>query len=295
MQRLRAAEHAGQRLDRRPHDVVERLLGGQRDARGLGVEAHQPRARVARAVRLAQLARPDPPGRAVLGDLLKKVDVRVEEEAQARREVVDVEPAGHQLLDVGQAVLEREGQLLRGRRAGLADVVAGDRDRVPARHLARAPLHHVAEQAHRRIDREAPLLLGDVLLEDVGLDRAAQARARHARLLGRHHVEGHHDRRRRVDGHRHRDLAEVDAAEQRLHVIERVDRHALAADLARASARGRSRDPSASACRTRCSSPSGRGRADSGSARWSPRRCRSRRTGASSTTGRGTCSGTRRG
>ena len=36
----------------------------------------------------------------------------------------------------------------------------------------------------------------------------------------------------RVDRHRHRDVAEVDAGEQRLHVVERVDRHALAADLA---------------------------------------------------------------
>ena len=124
VQRLGAAEHAGQRLDRRAHDVVERLLGGQRDAGGLGVEAHQPRARVARAERLAQLARPDPPRRAVLGDLLEEVDVRVEEEAQARREVVHVEPARDQLLDIGQAVLEREGQLLRRRRARLADVVA---------------------------------------------------------------------------------------------------------------------------------------------------------------------------
>ena len=222
----------GQRLDRGAHDVVERLLGGQRHARGLRVEPHQPRLRVLGAERLAQLARPDPPRRAVLGDLLEEVDVRVEEEAQPRRERVDVEPARDLLLDVGEAVLEREGQLLRRGRARLADVVAGDADRVPARQLARAPLHHVAQQAHRLIDREAPLLLGDVLLEDVGLDRPAQPVARHARLLGRHHVERHHDRRRRVDRHRHRDLAEVDAAEQRLHVVERVDRHALAPDLA---------------------------------------------------------------
>ena len=127
-----------------------------------------------RAEGLAQLARPDAPRGAELGDLLEEVDLRVEEEAQARGEVVDVEAAVDGLLDVGQAVLEREGELLRGRRAGLADVVAGDRDRVPARHLRRAPLDHVAQQAHRRVDREAPLLLGDVLLEDVGLDRAAR-------------------------------------------------------------------------------------------------------------------------
>ena len=232
MQRLRAAEHAGQRLDRGAHDVVERLLRGQRHAGRLGVEPHERRLRILGAERLAQLARPDPARRAVLGDLLEEVDVGVEEEAQARRERVDVEPARDLLLDVGEAVLEREGQLLRRRRARLADVVAGDADRVPARQLARGPLHHVPEQAHRRVDREAPLLLGDVLLQDVGLDRPAQPVARHARLLGRHHVEGHDDRGGRVDRHRHRDLAEVDAAEQRLHVVERVDRDALAPHLA---------------------------------------------------------------
>ena len=212
------------------------LLSGcwavERHAGGLRVEAHQPRARVLRAVGLAQLARPDAARGAVLGDLLEEVDLRVEEEAQARREVVDVDAARHLLLDVGEAVLERERELLRGGRPGLADVVAGDRDRVPARHVARAPLHHVAEQAHRRVDREAPLLLGDVLLEDVGLDRAAELVGRDAVLLGRDDVEGEHHRRGRVDGHRDRDVAEVDALEERLHVVERVDRDALAADLA---------------------------------------------------------------
>ena len=39
VQRLRAAEHAGQRLDRRAHDVDLGLLSGQRHPRRLGVEA----------------------------------------------------------------------------------------------------------------------------------------------------------------------------------------------------------------------------------------------------------------
>ena len=44
VQRLRPAEHAGQRLDRRAHDVDLGLLGGQRHAGGLGVEPqlHRP-------------------------------------------------------------------------------------------------------------------------------------------------------------------------------------------------------------------------------------------------------------
>ena len=158
--------------------------------------------------------------------------MRVEEERQPRRERVHVEPALERLLDVGEAVLERERQLLLGRRAGLADVVAGDRDRVPARHPLGAELDHVGDQAHGRVDREAPLLLGDVLLEDVRLDRARQPLRRHALALGRHDVEGQHHRRRGVDRHRGGHLAHRDAAEERLHVVERVHRHALAADLA---------------------------------------------------------------
>ena len=137
VQRLGAAEHRGERLERRADDVDLGLLRGQRHAGGLRVEAHQPRARVPRAVALAQLARPDPPRGAVLRDLLEEVEVRVEEEGQARREVVDVEAALDAGLDVREPVGERERQLLGRGRAGLADVVAGDRDRVPLRQLAR--------------------------------------------------------------------------------------------------------------------------------------------------------------
>ena len=53
-----------------------------------------------------------------------------------------------------------------------------------------------------------------------------------ALLLADADVEREQDRRGRVDRHRRRDLAERDAREQRLHVLERVDRDALAADLA---------------------------------------------------------------
>jgi hypothetical protein len=75
--------------------------------------------------------------------------VGVEEEAEPRRERVDRQAGLQRQLDVGEAVGERERQLLGGGRAGLADVVAGDRDRVPARHLGGGELDRVA---HDRID-----------------------------------------------------------------------------------------------------------------------------------------------
>ena len=103
---------------------------------------------------------------------------------------------------------------------------------MPARQLARAELDHVRHQPHRRLGREDPLLLRDVLLEDVVLDRPAQRGSLDALLLGHADVEREQHRRRAVDRHRGRDLAERDPVEQRLRVGERVDRHALAPDLA---------------------------------------------------------------
>ena len=232
VQRLRAAEHRRERLDRRPRDVDERLLPGQRHPRGLRVEAHQQRTLVAGAVGVAQLARPDPSRRPVLRDLLEEVEVRVEEERQPWRERVHVEPPLERPLHVGEPVLECERELLRRRRAGLADVVAGDRDRMPQRHLSRAELDHVGHEPHRRLRREDELLLRDVLLEDVRLDRPPQPVARHPLLLPHDQVHRKSDRRRRVDRHRCRHLAQRYPREQDPHVLERRHRHALAADLA---------------------------------------------------------------
>jgi hypothetical protein len=62
---------------------------------------------------------------------------------------VDVEPRVDGGLHVGDAVGERERHLLRRVAAGLADVVAADRDRVPLGHLARAPREDVGDEAER--------------------------------------------------------------------------------------------------------------------------------------------------
>jgi hypothetical protein len=199
------------------------------------VEAHPPGLLALRAIGLAHLAGPDPARGAVLGDFLEEVDVGVEEEGKPGGEVVDFEASLDRLLDVGEAVLEGEGELLLRGRSRLANVVSGDRDRVPARHPLGRPLDHVADQSHRRLDREAPLLLGDVLLEDVGLDRAGEPLGRHPLLLGDANVEGEEDRRRGVDRHRGTHPCQLDAGEERLHVVEGVDRDALHPDLPKAA------------------------------------------------------------
>ena len=229
---LAASHDSRESLEGGSDDVHLGLLRRQRDAGGLRMEAHQPGARVLGPVTVAKLARPDPAGGAVLRDLLEEVDVGVEEEGEARSEVVHVEAALHRRLHVGEPVGEREGELLGGGRAGLADVVAGDGDRVPLRHLTGTELDHVDAEAHRRLGREDPLLLRDVLLEDVRLDRPAETIVRDALLVGDADVEAEEHRGRPVDGHRGGDLVERDAVEEELHVFERIDGDALATDLA---------------------------------------------------------------
>ncbi len=54
---------------------------------------------------------------------------------------------------------------------------------MPPRHLGGGEPDRVADEAHRRPWREDELLLRLVLLEDVVLQRAAEARPGHAGLL----------------------------------------------------------------------------------------------------------------
>ena len=106
-------------------------------AAGLGVEAQQLARLLLGAEALGHQPVPDAAGGTELGDLFEEVVVGVPEEAETGRERVDVHAGGDRRFDVGDAVGDRERDLLHGRAAGFADVVAGDRDRVPLRHVLR--------------------------------------------------------------------------------------------------------------------------------------------------------------
>src|SRR3954468_14589037 len=71
------------------------------------------------------------------------------------------------------------------------------------------------------------------LLEDVILDRPAELPRVEAAFLGGGQVERHQDDRRRVDGQGYRGGFQVDAVEEREHVVERVHRDAEPADFTR--------------------------------------------------------------
>jgi hypothetical protein len=128
---------------------------------------------------------------------------------------------------------ERERELLRRRRPRFANVVAADRDRVPHRHLARAKGHHVGDDAERRAGRIDVGAAGDVLLEDVVLQRARQWLQRDALAARDRSVQREQDDRGGIDRHRRRHPIERNPAEQRVHVLDGIDGDADAAHLAR--------------------------------------------------------------
>jgi hypothetical protein len=90
VQALRAAEHRGERLQARAHDVDLVLRLGERRGRRLAVEAQAHRLGVLRAEALLHDLGVDAPHRAELRDLLEEVGLADVEEREPRRELVDV-------------------------------------------------------------------------------------------------------------------------------------------------------------------------------------------------------------
>ena len=204
----------------------------ERRASGLRVEAQRLRLRVRDVETLSHDPGPEATRRAELRHFLEEVVVRVEEEGEALAELVGRQAGSDGRLRVRDAVRERERELLNGGRAGLADVVAGDRDRVPLRNVLGGVGEQIRRDPHRRARREDVVPARDVLLEDVVLHGAAQLRPRHTLLFRDELVQQEQQRSRCVDRHRRRDLAERDPVEEQLHVGDRVDRDTGPADLA---------------------------------------------------------------
>ena len=67
MQRLRAAQNSGERLNRDTRDIIQRLLNCQRNSGGLRVKTHLHRARIFRAETLFHRFRPDDARGAIFG------------------------------------------------------------------------------------------------------------------------------------------------------------------------------------------------------------------------------------
>ncbi len=137
---------------------------------------------------------PDLARGSVLGDLFEKVVVRVEEEAEARAELVDVQATAARPLDVLDAIINREREFLKGGRTGFTDVVSADGNGVETRREARSEFESVDDQAHRGRGGIDVFLLRDVFLQDVVLDGAGNLLPVGSLLFRDHQIHGPQDR-----------------------------------------------------------------------------------------------------
>ena len=184
-------------------------------------------------LKLRHQLRPQDARGAKLRHFHEKVHADAEEKRQPRREAVDVEGGGPPGAHVFDAVSERIGEFKVRGRSGFLHVIAGNRDRVELRHVRRGVGENVGDNAQRRFRRIDVGVAHHEFFEDVVLDRAGEFFRRHALLLGGDDVKRHHRQYRAIHGHRHRHLVERDARKQRAHVVDRVDRDAGHADIAR--------------------------------------------------------------
>src|SRR5262249_37120593 len=144
---------------------------------------------------------------------------------------VDVQSRRQRRRYVGNAVGEREADLLGRRRAGLADVIAADADGVPARHLGGAVAEEIGDDAHRRRGGIDVGAAGDVFLEDVVLHRAREPAEVRALLTGDGDVERQQYRGGGVDGHRGGDLVQRNTVEECAHILDAGDGDTYLADF----------------------------------------------------------------
>ena len=225
---------------------------------------------------------------AELGHFFQNVGEGVEEEAQARSEGIHRHAAVHAGLHVGDAVGDGEGHLLGRRGTGFTDMIAADADGVPFGNVLVAVFDEVHREPHAGFGGIDVLAAADDFLQNVVLDRAAHLVEGHPLFLGDGQVHGQQHRGRGVDGHRGGDFVEGDLVEQApaCRPLNRWPRPPC--PLHPWTGGGRCRNRPGWGDRRPRSSPSGPVPTGSGSARCFPWRCRIRRTGAWSRSGRGT-------
>ena len=193
--------------------------------------AQHGRARVLRFKGFHQL-HPQQPGGAELGDLHEEVHADVEEEAQARREVVNVEALAQRGADVFEPVGKRKRQFLDDGRAGFLDVIAGNGNGIELGHVLGRVFDDVGNDAHGGLGRIDISVADHELLENVVLDGAGKLLRGNALFLAGNDKARQHRQHGAVHGHRHAHLVERDAVEQDLHVLYGIDGDPGLADIA---------------------------------------------------------------
>ena len=134
-------------------------------------------------------------------------------------------------MHIGDCIRQGERQFLHSGAASLSDVITRNGNRVPLWNVLGAIRKNIGDDPHRRPWWIHICSTRDVFLQQIVLNRAADFAGWHATLLCNELVHQQQNCRRRVDGHRRRDLVERQVSKQRAHVVERVNGYAHLAHL----------------------------------------------------------------
>ena len=152
--------------------------------------------------------------------------MHIEKERQPGSKPIDIETNGLRGFNIGDPVGQGKRNFLGRGRAGLADVVAGDRNRVPVRHLVGAKAENIRDDPQGRTGRINIRAASDVLFEQIVLNGAVDLIPGHALFFRHHQVERQQNGRGSVNGHGGADFVQRNAVQQGFHVRQRVDGHA---------------------------------------------------------------------
>ena len=223
MEGLRAAHDSSCCLESNTDDVVVRLLSGKHGACRLRMNTQHHGFRLLGMEAFFHDLSPYAAGSTELRNLFENVVMRIPEEGETASEIIDIEAGLDCRLNIGDTISDGECDFLGSRGTSLADMIAGNGDRIPFRYILGAELKDVRDETHGRTRREDVRAASCVLFEDIVLDRALELIRRNTLLLSNSNVHSQQYGGRCIDGHGGGNLAEIDLVEEDFHISQGVD------------------------------------------------------------------------
>ena len=149
MQGLRTPQNRRQGLKRDTNDIIFGLLGREGTPGCLGVKANHQGLGICCLKSFPHYFSPQTPRCPVLGDLLKKIHVGIEEEGKPGPKCIHIQTNSKRCLDVCNPVRQCEGHLLHSGGTRFPDMIPADADRIPHGDIFSTIGKYVRNNPHR--------------------------------------------------------------------------------------------------------------------------------------------------
>ena len=216
--RLDTAQNCGHGLPGNTGHIVQGLLRRQHGTGSVNVHAKHLGFGNRSAIAFLHDTGPQSAGCAEFGDFKEEVQTCGKDPTDAGSEIIHFLTGLNCRINVGDSVCESKGDFLHFGRSGFTDMVCTDADGVPLRNVFGTIFKGVGDQAHGRTGRENISAPGDVLFQNIVLNRTTQLFRLYALLLRNCHIHGQQYCSRPVDRHGGGNLIQRYTVKQLLHV-----------------------------------------------------------------------------